>query len=151
VRGGFSQPHQSAGSTSFFVEGTEPGGSATRPLSGDIGGPGSTRTTTATCTERNDGTYLVKLRVFAKKLRDDGRGVETEVPVDDWIDIGIFGAGGDNSTLYLEKHRITERDTSIELVVDERPSRAGIDPLNKLIDRDSKDNVAKVTDAMSVP
>ncbi len=33
---------------------------------------------------------------------------------------------------------------TFELVVDERPVRAGIDPYNKLVDRNSDDNVKKV-------
>ena len=48
--------------------------------------------------------------------------------------------------LFLEKRRITERTTTIEVVVDERPVRAGIDPYNKLIDRDSEDNVRMVSE-----
>ena len=31
----------------------------------------------------------------AKKLRADERGNETEVPLDDWIDIGVLGEDGD--------------------------------------------------------
>ncbi len=27
----------------------------------------------------------------ARKLRADGRGVETEIALDDWIDVGVFG------------------------------------------------------------
>ena len=45
--------------------------------------------------------------------------------------------------LYLRKHRITEADTTLDLVVDELPYEAGIDPYNKLIDRDSGDNRKK--------
>jgi hypothetical protein len=35
---------------------------------------------------------------------------------------------------------------SLNVTVDERPIRAGIDPYNKLIDRDSDDNVKKVSE-----
>ena len=35
--------------------------------------------------------------------------------------------------------------TTFEVVVDEQPSRAGIDPYNKLIDRVSDDNTVAVT------
>ena len=47
--------------------------------------------------------------------------------------------------LFLEKRHITEADVTFELVVDEKPVRAGIDPYNKLIDRNSDDNVKKVS------
>jgi ABC-2 type transport system permease protein len=47
--------------------------------------------------------------------------------------------------LYLAKHRFTGKDTTLELVVDEAPFDAGIDPYNKLIDRVSDDNRKRVT------
>ena len=36
-------------------------------------------------------------------------------------------------------------DLTVAQVVDERPEYAGIDPYNKLIDRDSDDNLVAVT------
>jgi ABC-2 type transport system permease protein len=46
--------------------------------------------------------------------------------------------------LHLAKHHITEPTTTLQLVVDAPPERAGIDPYNKLVDRISGDNVASV-------
>ena len=102
----------------------------------------SNRAATASYTRLEDGRYRVRLEVEARKLRSDGRGVEAEVPLDDWIDVGVFGA--EERTLYLGKHHLTEAVTSIEVVVDAEPRRAGIDPHNKLVDRDSEDNVISV-------
>jgi hypothetical protein len=99
----------------------------------------------ATFTQGDDGTYLVTLKVEARKLRADGQGVETEIEIDDWLDIGVFGE--DDNVLFMEKRRITEPRMSFELVVAERPLRAGIDPYNKLIDRNAGDNVQKVTES----
>ena len=95
--------------------------------------------------------YLVHLEVEARKLRADGQGNETEIDVDDWIDIGVFAEEEiegkiREKTLFLQKRRITGRRLIFEVLVDERPIRAGIDPFNKLIDRDSDDNVKKVTE-----
>ena len=109
------------------------------------------RTERATYTQRGDGTYLVRLQVEAKKLRADGRGNETEIEIDDWIDIGVFGEETIEGTkqetvLWMEKRHITEPRTEIAVVVDERPVRAGIDPYNKLIDRDARDNVKKTSE-----
>ncbi len=103
----------------------------------------------ATFTRHEDGKYLVKLTVEARKLRSDGKGVETEIPINDYIDIGVFGeeevdGRTGESVLYLRKHRITESPATFELVVDGKPVRAGIDPYNKLIDRNSDDNVKSV-------
>ena len=98
--------------------------------------------------KREDGRYAVTLKVHAEKVSTDGKGKETQEPVDTMVDIGVFArpAGGkeaDETVLYLRKHRITEADTTLDLVVDELPYEAGIDPYNKLIDRDSGDNRKK--------
>jgi aminopeptidase N len=104
----------------------------------------------ATFTQRDDGTYLVRLTVEARKYRADGFGEETEIGIDDWIDVGVFGRRGDDDppegkVLALERHRVTEADTVIEVVVDEEPRRAGIDPFNKLVDRNPENNITNVS------
>ncbi|MGD9402840.1 MAG: M1 family aminopeptidase [bacterium] len=148
----------------------------------------SNRLKEATCERLEDGRYLVSMEVEARKFRADGQGVETEIGIDDYIDIGVFGdsgaggggrgqgdrdsdgqdgksgasglgrgddgvgrdeedmgAGEDEVVLFMKKHHITQTSTRIEVVVDGEPARAGIDPYNKLIDRNSGDNVRKVS------
>ncbi|MCP4655399.1 MAG: hypothetical protein GY856_08270 [bacterium] len=108
------------------------------------------RIVAATYRERDDGTYLVELRTAARKLRADGQGMETEIPIDDWIDVGVFGEErigrrrAKEKVLFMEKRHINAAEMSFEVVVDERPVRAGIDPYNKLIDRVADDNVRRV-------
>ncbi len=104
----------------------------------------------ASYAERADGKYVVTVAAKTRKVHADGQGVETEVPIDDWIDVGVFGekeANGrtEQTVLFLEKRHVTEADVTFELVVDEKPVRAGIDPYNKLVDRNSDDNVKKVS------
>jgi len=108
------------------------------------------RATVAEARKREDGKYVVTLKVQAEKVSTDGKGKETQEPVDVLVDIGVFarppGAGeGGEKVLYLAKHRITQAETTLELVVDELPYEAGIDPYNKLIDRASGDNRKKVS------
>ncbi|KAF1692707.1 ABC transporter permease/M1 family aminopeptidase [Pseudoxanthomonas koreensis] len=108
------------------------------------------RVTTADVRKRDDGKYVVTLKVHAEKVSTDGKGKETEEPIDVDVDIGVFarpadGKEVDERVLYLRKHRITAADATLELVVDELPYEAGIDPYNKLIDRDSGDNRKKTT------
>jgi dTDP-glucose pyrophosphorylase len=99
---------------------------------------------------RPDGRYEVTLTSKARKLRADGHGVETEVPLDDWIDVGIFGETSTSTgtrtekVLYLEKRHVTGPDVTITTIVDGHPVRAGIDPYNILIDRRPSDNVRAV-------
>ncbi|MBO9718378.1 MAG: ABC transporter permease subunit [Pseudoxanthomonas sp.] len=108
------------------------------------------RVTGADVRKREDGKYVVTLKVHAEKLSTDGKGKETREPVDALVDIGVFarppgGTESDEKVLYLKKHRITAAETTLELVVDELPYEAGIDPYNKLIDRNSGDNRKKAT------
>ena len=107
------------------------------------------KTTEVTSTKRADGKYDVKFTVESKKLRADGSGNEKPVAIDDWIDVGVLAAGptrkSDDKVLALEKRHITAPKTTFEFVVSEKPSKAGIDPLNKLIDRNPDDNVKKIS------
>ena len=46
--------------------------------------------------------------------------------------------------LYLKKHKITEINNKLTLIVDEKPTEVGVDPYNKLIDSQSEDNRKKL-------
>ncbi|MEO8034403.1 MAG: hypothetical protein ABI837_08205, partial [Acidobacteriota bacterium] len=107
------------------------------------------KTTTAESTKLANGQYRIKITVTSKKFRSDAGGNEKEVPLDDWIDVGVLGDGGklktkDDKVLAMEKHRITKPEMTFEFTVKEKPTRAGIDPLNKLIDRNPDDNTKKL-------
>jgi ABC-2 type transport system permease protein len=97
------------------------------------------KTSTVTSTKRADGKYVVKLTVTSTKLRADAKGEEKPVPLNDLIDIGVFA--DKDRVLFSEKRRITKPTETFEIVVGEKPVKAGIDPFNKLIDRNPKDNV----------
>jgi hypothetical protein len=95
-----------------------------------------------------DGTYAVSMNVSARKFEASGGGEETEVLMDTWVDIGVLGEEqGEEKVpeiLYLEKHKVTEHDGTYRVVVSKRPVSVGIDPLNKLIDRNPADNVSVI-------
>lgn len=90
--------------------------------------------------------YKVMLTVDAIKYRADSLGNETSIPLADWIDIGVFGKDekGKDKLLYIKKHKISGQESSFEIFVNEKPEKAGIDPINKLIDRNPKDNMKPV-------
>jgi ABC-2 type transport system permease protein len=97
-----------------------------------------------------DGKYEVTIAWKAGKKLSDGIGKESELALGDDIDIGVFarskgGDEDDEKVLYLKKHRIDTAEGKFTVVVDELPYDAGIDPLNKLIDRVSSDNRKRVT------
>ena len=101
----------------------------------------------ATVSARDDGKFDVSIEVSASKFEADGAGAQTEVPLDLPIDIGVFSENpddvteGDEHVLLLEKHRVQDGEMTFELVVEEEPTHVGIDPYNKLIDRNSDDNL----------
>ncbi len=90
-----------------------------------------------------DGRYEVTLTARVRKLRADGAGRETEAVLDDWIDVGVLG---EKEALYLQKSHVTGPELTVRTVVSGRPVRAGIDPYNKLIDRNPSDNVKAVAE-----
>jgi hypothetical protein len=90
-----------------------------------------------------DGRYEVTLDVRAQKMRADGVGVETLTPMNDFIEVGVFAAGKDDP-LYLARHRIHSGRQTIRILVPREPSRAGLDPFRKLIERERGNNMVAV-------
>ena len=95
-----------------------------------------------------DGRFRVTLDVTARKLRADSIGNETEVPMNDLVEIGVFPEG-DGAPLYLQRHRIVAGRQTITVIVPRRPAAAGIDPLGKLIQREKDDNMVEVLPPMA--
>ncbi|MFZ0747437.1 MAG: M1 family aminopeptidase [Terracidiphilus sp.] len=92
-----------------------------------------------------DHKYKVTMVVEARKLRANGEGAETEIPIHDLIEVGVFKGKKDfERPLHTEKVWITQPRTTLEFIVNEPPTRAAIDPYSKLIDRDPEDNWADV-------
>ncbi len=101
---------------------------------------------TATVSPTADHKYRVRLAVQARKIKADGNGNETPMALNDYIEIGVFkGKKDEEQPLYLKKEKITQEQNTFEIVVDEVPTRAGIDPYNKLVDRIADDNMIDVT------
>ena len=100
---------------------------------------------TATVAQTPDKKYKVTLTVQARKLKSDGSGNETPMALNDYIDIGVFiGKKDEEKPLYLKKEKITQANQTFEIIVDQMPTRAGIDPYNKLIDRIPDDNMIDI-------
>ena len=71
--------------------------------------------------------------------------------MDEPVELGVFTAEPgrrefrSSDVLVLEKRRIESGRLHVSLVVDRAPAWVGIDPYNKRIDRNSEDNLAKVS------
>ncbi|MEX2234766.1 MAG: M1 family aminopeptidase [Cyclobacteriaceae bacterium] len=103
------------------------------------------KTLEADYVEKDTSLFEVTLIVSAEKMRADSLGTETPTPIGDWIDIGVYSeTDGTEKLVYLLKHRFTKKENTVVIQVSQKPSRAGIDPLHKLIDRHSDDNTRTV-------
>jgi len=105
-------------------------------------------TEVATAEETDAGSWKVTLDVRARKVVVDEAGVETEVPMDDWVEVGVFAPAeegeGSGEPLHVQKHRIRSGEQTITVTVPRKPARAGIDPYHLLIDWELDDNVERV-------
>jgi ABC-2 type transport system permease protein len=95
----------------------------------------------ATVTPTADHKYKVTLVVEAHKVKADGNGSESPMPMHDLVDIGVLTGPHDaEKPLYLKKEWTSDGRQTFTIIVDQMPTRAGIDPYNKLIDRNEDDN-----------
>lgn len=88
--------------------------------------------------------------VEATKVYVGVDGAETEAPLDERIEIGLFTAeaGRDafdrSHVVLLERHPLRSGRQVLRFVTDRRPTHAGVDPYSFYIDRKPGDNVAAV-------
>ena len=111
-----------------------------------------------------DGTYKVDITFLVSKYRSSDKGkkiftdkngktlrykAKSEIesyPLNDYIEVGVFGkkikkgAFELENELYNEKYKIDKIHNKISIIVKEKPVEVGVDPYNKLIDTDSNDN-----------
>jgi hypothetical protein len=102
------------------------------------------RAIAATAVPLGGDRWRVDLVVESHKLRADGEGAEAEIPMRDWLQIGVMGEDEDAEPLYLEWHEISGPRTELSLEVSGRPAKAGIDPRVLFVDREPDDNVRRV-------
>lgn len=118
-------------------------------------------------TKLDNGKYQVDIEFNVSKYRVDKKGNKIfsdnqkdsisyktatlkspvlSVPLKDYIEIGIFLETEKNkkTALYLKKHKVTQINNKITIIVDELPTEVGIDPYHKLIDPKSGDNRKKL-------
>ena len=102
----------------------------------------------ARAVQTTSGAWEVTLEVEAHKVVADSAGKETELPMGEWVEIGIYAprAPGERlgKPLHLQKHRIRSGKQTITVTVPGKPERAGIDPYN-LLDWEEGDNIEEVT------
>lgn len=94
------------------------------------------------------GNWEVNLDVQARKYTVDTLGTEGNVPMNDWIQIGIFesmeGQINKEKPIYLEWHCIRTGRQNIVVNIPRKPAYAGIDPNYLLMDLKRIDNITEV-------
>ncbi|AYV45720.1 aminopeptidase [Caulobacter flavus] len=110
------------------------------------------KTKSATVKKRADGRFDVKLVVEAKKMYADGRGKETDAPLNEVLDVGLFTAEpgkkgfAQKDVVAMERRPIRGGTQTLTFVTPVAPRFAGVDPYNIVIDRNGDDNVVKAAD-----
>ena len=91
------------------------------------------------------GSWQVMLKVQAQKVVVDSTGYENEVPMNDWLEVGIYEEGKRlNEPLYLQMHRIRSGEQTIKVKVARKPESGGIDPNYLMIDLRTEDNIMQL-------
>jgi ABC-type transport system involved in multi-copper enzyme maturation permease subunit len=92
--------------------------------------------------------FEVTVTVDARKYEADGSGRETEVVLNQELEIAVFGEAvgelGDDDLpepLLIERLAVRSGEQSFTFVVPEAPDQVGIDPYIKMIDRNPDDNL----------
>jgi ABC-2 type transport system permease protein len=91
-----------------------------------------------------DGGYETTIEVTAKQFAADGRGKETEEPLDTWFDVAVFAETDQPlegmTPLYIEKHRLLSGKQRLTVRTSQKPGIAALDPFHKMIDRSPGNN-----------
>jgi hypothetical protein len=111
----------------------------------------SNRTLEASSRKLPDGKYEVTVAIEAHKFKADAKGNESEVALDDWIELGAFAKPAEGrkygKTLHRERVHLKDAKSTHTFTVDEPPDQAGVDPFLLLVDRVPADNLKPVTAA----
>jgi hypothetical protein len=103
--------------------------------------------------DKTGNQYNVELVVKADKKYYNGKGDELPDvrPMDDLIEIVVYGepvgkrdSNEDLPVIYRKMHRLKKGGHTINVKVDKKPFKAGIDPFYILIDREPENNIKAV-------
>lgn len=105
------------------------------------------KTTGAKVRRLSDGRFETTVSAETHKFYVDGKGKETEAPMGDVVDVGLFAVKPDekgfgrDKVLQLVRTPVRTGAQSFTFITRVRPTWVGVDPYNKLIDRKSDDNL----------
>ncbi|MBA2613188.1 MAG: ABC transporter permease [Bacteroidetes bacterium] len=96
-----------------------------------------------------EGKFKITAKISCIKTQSDSLGKAKEVVPSNWFDMAVFSKGKTNAkqlgeVVYIKKHKITSKEQTIEFIVDKEPYMIGIDPYNKIIDKETVNNIKDV-------
>ncbi|MCR9259455.1 MAG: ABC transporter permease subunit [Pseudomonadaceae bacterium] len=98
--------------------------------------------------EKIDDEWQISFSVDASKFYADGAGEETDAPLNLTVDVAVFPKPQDTledyqlpAPLVFERQTLVSGENQLVLRVNELPHRVGVDPYNKLIDRNPENNL----------
>ena len=95
-------------------------------------------------THKEGDKYIVDVTVNSKKISADSTGKETEVPSENYIEIGVYK--NKNTIMQLTRYKLKTGETKLSIPVSEKPYKVVIDPRLLLIDKNLDDNEMKLDD-----
>ncbi|MFO0599280.1 MAG: M1 family aminopeptidase [Myxococcaceae bacterium] len=101
------------------------------------------RATSASMKQNAAGGWDVTIKVKAVKYVASEKGEQSEVDFDDTMVVGALDE--DDVAVCLEKRQIKKGESELTFTCPKKPSRAGVDPMNELIDRNSDDNTTSIS------
>lgn len=104
----------------------------------------------ATAQMSNDNQYTVSLELSAARFVANGQGKESEAPFDEWVDIVLFANDpndfdSESDIIYRQKHKVVSGDNTLTIKVDKAPKFVGVDPFVRFIDRDTQNNIIRLS------
>ena len=92
---------------------------------------------TAAKSVRNaDGSWTVDATITCAKLHADAQGKETEVPMNDWLDVAVDHTGGE----VKQRLRLHTGVNTVRINVPQKPKAVVVDPDHLFFDREGADD-----------
>jgi ABC-2 type transport system permease protein len=97
-----------------------------------------------------DSSYEVTVHISITKQKADEQGVNKEVPVNEYIEIGAYAkAEGDKprgKMLYRKRVKAVGNKLRYTFITKEKPHRAGADPFSLMVDLSPENNMREVSE-----
>jgi len=104
--------------------------------------------TEAEATPLEDGRYALRVVTQTRKMVADSTGLETDVPMEDLLDLVVYGErsvpGEDTPVLRAVRYHFTGGESTIDVEVEGKPARVILDPFYTVVDRTPEDNERRV-------